>query len=73
MQREIFLSFFAFTADVIFQLHGEASLLEKSLSMGRKTARAVSLFNQYDAAEQGMGFVDGLAREAEDRLRNPSE
>jgi len=74
--RDLFLSFFAlfaFLADVIFQLHGEASLFEKLLGLGRKTEKAINLFNQYDAAEQGVDSVDGLVREVEDRLRNPSE
>ncbi len=71
--RDLFLSFFAifaFIADVVFQLHGENSLFEKLLGVGRKTERAINLFNQYDAAEQGIDSVDGLVREVEDRLRN---
>lgn len=74
--RDLFLSFFAifaFIADLVFQLQGADSLFEKLLGVGRRTERAINLFNQYDTDEQGKNSVDGLFREVEDRLRNPPE
>ncbi|MCG8415570.1 MAG: hypothetical protein MI746_15245 [Pseudomonadales bacterium] len=74
--RDLFLSFFAifaFLADVIFQLKGEDSLFEGLLGIGRRTERAINLFNQYDETEQGIDSIDGIVRKVEDRLRKSEE
>ncbi len=74
--RDLILSFFAlfaFLADVVFQLRGEDSLFEGLLGIGRRTERAINLFNQYDESEQGIDSIDGIVREVEDRLRKPDK
>ena len=74
--RDVFLSFlavFAFIADVVFQLKGDDSLFERLLGVGRRTERAINLFNQYDSEEQGINSVDGIVRKVEERLRNTQD
>ena len=74
--RDVILSFFAifaFIADVVFQLKGDASLFARLLGIGRRTERVINLFNQYDHSEQGINSIDGIVKEVEDRLRKPRE
>ena len=74
--RDLILSFFAlfaFLADVVFQLKGEDSLFERLLGLGRRTERAINLFNQYDENEQGTNSIDGIVREVENKLRDHIE
>ena len=63
------LSLFAFIADVIQQIHGENSWFERVLRLGRKSERAINLFEQYDPGSQGRHSVDGVIRKMEDRFR----
>lgn len=70
--RDVILSGIAlltFLLDLVFQLKGEDSLFEKLLQLGRRSERAINLFNQHDEEELGKDSVDGLVREVESRLR----
>jgi len=63
------LSFFAFVIDVLFQQHGADSYFEKVLALGRRTEKAINLFEQHDPATQGRDSIDGMLRDVEDKLR----
>jgi hypothetical protein len=63
------LSLFAFIGDVMLQNHGKDSLFEGVLRLGRKSERAINLFEQYDPGSQGRHSVDGVIRKVEDRFR----
>ena len=64
-----FLSFFAFLIDMLFQQYGEASYFNKVLALGRRTERAINLFEQHDPAMQGKDSIDGMLRDVEEKLR----
>lgn len=63
------LSLFAFVIDVLFQQHGADSYFEKVLALGRRTERAINLFEQHDPATQGRDSIDGMLRDVEEKLR----
>jgi len=63
------LSFGAFIIDLIQQNYGPDSYFEKVLRIGRRTERAINLFNQFDAQERGDRSVDSIIDEVEDRFR----
>ena len=70
--RDVMLSgiaLIAFVLDFVLQLKGEDSLFEKLLRLGRRSERAINLFNQHDEQELGRTSVDGLVREVEERLK----
>ena len=68
-----FLSFWAFLLDVILNKSGEDSHFERVLKLGRRSERAINLFNQHSPEEQEKHSVDGLIREVEDRIRKEKE
>lgn len=63
-----FLSFWAFLLDVITQSHGEGSHFERVLKLGRRTERAINLFEQYDPDRQEGRSVDAMIRGMESRF-----
>lgn len=70
--RDVFLSpiaLIAFLLDFIFQLKHEDSLFEKLLSLGRRSERAINLFNQHDESEAGANSIDGIVRKVESKLK----
>ncbi|MBQ13572.1 MAG: hypothetical protein QGG67_01600 [Gammaproteobacteria bacterium] len=71
--RDIFLSVLsigAFIIDLVLQNSGAGSLFERVLSFGRRTERAINLFNQYDPEQQRGGSIDSILKEVEDRWEN---
>ncbi len=74
--RDVFLSglaLLAFVTDLVFRLRGEDSLFEQLLRLGRKSERAINLFNQHDHEISGVSSIDGIVREVEDRIRQRKE
>jgi len=70
--RDVFLSglaLLAFLIDLVLQLKGERSLFEKLLQLGRRSERAINLFNQHDDELAGVSSIDGIVREVEDRIK----
>lgn len=63
------LSLLAFLLDVLQQNHGPGSHFENVLDLGRRTEKAINLFNQHDPAQQDPRSVDGVIREVEKRFR----
>ena len=63
------LSLFGFTLDVVLMHEPEESLFDKVLGMGRRSERAINLFNQHDKEQQGPVSIDGLVDEMEERLK----
>ncbi len=64
------LSFVAFVLDVITNNHGPGSHFENVLKLGRRTERAINLFDQYSGSEaQGGKRVDDFIDEVEERFR----
>lgn len=69
--RDVFLSLLsvpAFIIDVIMQRHGDDSLFEQVLKLGRKSEKIINLFDQHDPAEQGEVSVDGVLRKVEEKI-----
>ena len=69
--RDLFLSFlsiWAFLFDVILRNNEKDSLFSRVLRLGRRTERAINLFEQHDPEQQGRNTVDGLIRDVEDRF-----
>lgn len=64
------LSFLAFVLDVLQQNHGPDSHFENVLKLGRRTEKAINLFEQYDPEQQGNRSVDGMIREVEKRFND---
>ena len=64
-----FLSFWAFLFDLIFHKKGDDRYFESVLKLGRRTERAINLFNQYDPDVHDDHSVDGFIKEVEGRLR----
>lgn len=62
-------SLVAFVLDVIQQNHGEDSHFSNVLRLGRRSERAINLFDQHTADEQGAASVDAMIRNVEERLR----
>ena len=66
------LSLFAVVLDIIFQTSGSDSYFEKVLVLGRRTERAINLFNHFDAKDSGAN-VDSIFEQVEktvgDRMR----
>lgn len=62
-------SLVAFIFDVIQQNHGEDSHFSSVLRLGRRSERAINLFDQHTPEEQGKASVDAMIRGVEDRLR----
>lgn len=67
-----FLSFWAFLLDVITQSHGKGSHFERVLKLGRRSERAINLFEQYDPEQQEKG-VDAMIRRMEGRFGKPRD
>lgn len=70
--RDIFLSMLslgAFLIDLVQQNRGPDSYFEAVLKFGRRTERAINLFNQYDPQQQDSTSVDRILDEVEDRFR----
>ena len=63
------MSLFAFILDVVLMHEPEDSLFDKVLGLGRRSERAINLFNQHDKEEQGAVSIDGLVDEMEERLK----
>ena len=63
------LSLVAFLIDLIQLNTGPDSYFERVLRFGYTTERAINLFNQYDAADQGAHNVDSVLQEMEDKFR----
>ena len=71
--RDIFLSFLSFGAfiiDLIQMNTGADSYFEQVLKFGYGTGRAINLFNQYGAEDQGPQSVDKVLRKMEDKIRS---
>ncbi len=69
--RDVFLSLLsipAFIIDVVLQRHGEDSLFEQVLLLGRKSEKIINLFDQHDPSMQGEASVDGVLRKVENRI-----
>lgn len=64
------LSLLAFLLDVIQQNHGPGSHFENVLNLGRRSEKAINLFNQHDPEQQDARSVDGVIREVERRFRD---
>lgn len=64
------LSLLAFFLDVLQQNHGAGSHFDNVLKLGRRSERAINLFNQHDPDKQGDRSVDGIIRNVEDRFRS---
>jgi len=70
--RDIFLSAVslgAFLIDAVQKNSGPDCYFEKVLKFGRRSERAINLFNQYDPEHQGPNTVDGVINDLEDRIR----
>jgi len=63
------LSLGAFLIDIVQQNNGPDCYFERCLRLGRRTERAINLFNQYDPEHQSPASVDNILNEMEDRLR----
>jgi hypothetical protein len=57
------LSIGEFIIDLVLQNTGVESLFERALHVGRKTDKAINLFNQHDPEQQGKGSVDSVPKE----------
>ncbi len=64
------LSLLAFLLDVVQRNHGPDSHFENVLSLGRRSEKAINLFDQYDPDQQDARSVDGVIREVEKRFRD---
>ena len=64
------LSLLAFLLDVLQQNHGPGSHFENVLKLGRRTEKAINLFDQHDPEQQDTRSVDGVIREVEKRFRD---
>ncbi|NKB35415.1 MAG: hypothetical protein GKR91_20130 [Pseudomonadales bacterium] len=60
----------AFLIDVVQRNTGPDCYFEQVLKFGRKTERAINLFNQYDPEYQGPNTVDGVINDLEDRFKS---
>lgn len=60
----------AFLIDVVQKNTGPDCYFEKVLKFGRKSERAINLFNQYDPEHQGPHTVDGVINDIEDKFRS---
>ena len=70
--RDLFLSFLsllAFLLDVILQRQDEVSYFEQVLRLGRRSEKAINLFNQHDPEAQHDVSVDGVIRSFEERMK----
>ena len=63
------MSLFAFILDVVLMHEPEESLFDKVLGLGRRSERAINLFNKHGKEEQGAVSIDGLVDEMEERLK----
>ena len=62
------LSAIAVLLDVVQNNDHEKSHFSRLLRWGRRTERAINLFEQHDLKEQDRNTVDGLIRDVEDKL-----
>lgn len=70
--RDLCLSMLALGAviiDLIQRNDGPDCYFEQIMKFGRRTERAINLFNQYDPALHDEPSVDKIIRQMEDRLR----
>jgi hypothetical protein len=70
--RDIFLSALsigAFIIDLVLQNMGADSLFERVLHFGRRTEKAINLFNQHDPEQQGKGSVDSILKGMEGKWK----
>lgn len=63
------LSALAFVLDVVMGNDRQNSFFTRVLRLGRRTERAINLFEQHDPEQQGKNTVDGLIRDVEGKLR----
>ena len=69
--RDFLLSFLAlgaFVLDLLLQREGEDSFFETVLRLGRRTERAINLFNHFDPSEQPGPSVDKFFNEVEQKV-----
>lgn len=59
----------AFIIDIIQNNKGEDCYFEQIMAFGRRTERAINLFNQHDPSMQDANSVDGIIRNVEEQLR----
>ena len=64
------LSIGAFILDVISNSHGPDSYFEGVLKLGRRSERAINLFDQFNNEEGGGSRVDDIIEDVESRFRN---
>lgn len=64
-----FLSIPAFVIDLITGKEGEDSHMEKILALGRKTEKAINLFEQHSPEEQEGANVDSIIDQLEEKVR----
>ena len=68
-----FLSIPAFVIDLISGNEGEDSYMEKIFAMGRRTERAINLFEQHKPGEQEGHSVDSIIDNLEDKVRTEAD
>ena len=66
------LSIPAFVIDLITGKEGEESYMEKVLALGRKTEKAINLFEQHSAEEREGANVDSIIDQLEEKVRTES-
>ena len=63
------LSIILFIADQVQGNKGDETLFESLLQFGRKTEKAINLFNQHDATAEDIRGIDSLITQVEEGLR----
>ena len=74
--RDLFLSalsLFAIVLDIASQRSGEDSFFEGVLRLGRRSERAIDLFNQHRADDKSGNSVDAIIDRVEEKIRNPNK
>ena len=69
--RDVFLSLLsliAFVLDVVLRSDEKDSMFTRVLRLGRRSERAINLFEQHDPSRQGKHTVDGIIRDVEEKL-----
>jgi hypothetical protein len=68
-----FLSICAFVLDLIFHTPGKESYFDRVLRLGRRTERAINLFDQFHPDEQDQRSVDKFIDDVEERIRKDAK
>ena len=63
------LSLGAFFIDLLQQNTGTGSYFERVLKFGRRTERAINLFNQFNPEQHDAKSVDSVLNDLEERIR----